>query len=116
PGRPTGSCTRPRPTGAPPAAPRGKAGGGLRRTPGDPGSPIPIPNRFQPDPEVLAEFGVRPDEPYSIVRFVSWQAVHDRQERGLSVKQKRHLIELLQRRGRGLISAEAPLTPHLAAP
>jgi predicted glycosyltransferase len=72
------------------------------------------PNRFQPDPAVLAEFGVRPDEPYSIVRFVSWQAVHDRQERGLSVKQKRHLIELLQRRGRVLISAEAPLTPDLA--
>jgi predicted glycosyltransferase len=45
---------------------------------------------------------------------VSWQAVHDRQERGLSVKQKRHLIELLQRRGRVLISAEAPLTPDLA--
>ena len=37
------------------------------------------PNRFQPDPAVLAAFGVSPDEPYSIVRFVSWQAVHDRQ-------------------------------------
>jgi predicted glycosyltransferase len=72
------------------------------------------PNRFQPDPAVLADFGVSPDEPYSIVRFVSWQAVHDRQERGLSAKQKRHLIEVLQRRGRVLISSEGPLAPDLA--
>ncbi len=72
------------------------------------------PNRFQPDPAVLADFGVSPDEPYSIVRFVSWQAVHDRQERGLSAKQKRHLIEVLQRRGRVIISSEGPLAPDLA--
>lgn len=72
------------------------------------------PNRFQPDPAALDAFGVSPDEPYSIVRFVSWQAVHDRRERGLSVKQKRHLVEVLQRRGRVLISSEAPLTDDLA--
>ncbi len=72
------------------------------------------PNRFQPDPTVLAEFGLSPGEPYSIVRFVSWQAVHDRRETGLSVKQKRHLVEVLQRRGRVLISSEGPLAPDLA--
>jgi uncharacterized protein len=72
------------------------------------------PNRFRPDPAVLAEFGVRPGESYSIIRFVSWQAVHDRRERGLSAKQKRHLIEVLQRRGRVLVSSEGPLTPDLA--
>jgi len=72
------------------------------------------PNRFRPDPAILADFGVNPDEPYSIVRFVSWQAVHDRQERGLTAKQKRHLVEVLQRRGRVLISSEEPLTPDLA--
>lgn len=72
------------------------------------------PSRFQPDAAVLAGFGLSPGEPYSIVRFVSWQAVHDRRERGLSAKQKRHLVEVLQRRGRVLISSEAPLTPDLA--
>jgi len=71
------------------------------------------PNRFQPDPAVLAEFGLRPGESYSIVRFVSWQAVHDRRERGLTAKQKRQLVEILQRRGRVLVSAEGPLTPDL---
>jgi hypothetical protein len=72
------------------------------------------PNRFHPDPAVLAEFGLGAAEPYSIVRFVSWQAVHDRKERGLSAKQKRHLVEVLQRRGRVLISSEGALPPDLA--
>lgn len=72
------------------------------------------PSRFQPDAAVLAGFGLSPGEPYSIVRFVSWQAVHDRRELGLSAKQKRHLVEVLQRRGRVLISSEAPLAPDLA--
>jgi uncharacterized protein len=72
------------------------------------------PNRFTPDPAVLNEFGLSPDEPYSIVRFVSWQAVHDGHERGLTVKQKTHLVELLQRRGRVLVSSEGPPPPELA--
>jgi uncharacterized protein len=72
------------------------------------------PNRFRPDPAVLSEFGVNPGDAYSIVRFVSWQAVHDRKERGLTVKQKRHLVEVLQRRGRVLVSSEGPPPPELA--
>ena len=72
------------------------------------------PNRFQPDPAVLGDCGIRPGEPYSIVRFVSWQAVHDRKERGLSAKQKLHLIEVLERHGRVLISSESPLEGRLA--
>src|SRR5215831_14202778 len=71
------------------------------------------PNRFQPDSSRLAHFGVTPGEPYSIVRFVSWQAVHDRHERGLTAKQKRQLIEVLEGQGRVLISSEAPLSPEL---
>lgn len=73
------------------------------------------PNRFQPDPARLAAFGVEPNESFSIVRFVSWQAVHDRRERGLTAEQKRHLIDLLQRNGRVLVSSEAPLPPDLRA-
>ncbi|MGH9231670.1 MAG: DUF354 domain-containing protein [Acidimicrobiales bacterium] len=72
------------------------------------------PNRFRPDPTKLAAFGVSPDEPYSIVRFVSWQAVHDRRERGLTAAQKRDLVEHLQGHGRVLVSSEAPLPPDLA--
>ncbi|MGZ6962989.1 MAG: DUF354 domain-containing protein [Acidimicrobiia bacterium] len=72
------------------------------------------PNRFQPDPGKLAAFGVSPDERYSIVRFVSWQAVHDRRETGFSGTQKRDLVAMLERHGRVLISSEAPLPDDLA--
>jgi uncharacterized protein len=72
------------------------------------------PNRFRPDPGKLAAFGVEPGEPFSIARFVSWQAVHDRRERGLTELQKRHLVELLQRHGRVFVSSESPLPADLS--
>jgi uncharacterized protein len=71
------------------------------------------PHRFTPDPERLAPFGVTRDGPYSILRFVSWQAVHDVTENQLTAGQKRRLIEVLERHGRVLISSEAPLPPDL---
>ena len=73
------------------------------------------PNRFQPDPAKLAGFGIEPDEEYTIVRFVSWQAVHDRNETGLTSEQKRDLVAKLQRHGRVLISSEAALPEDLSA-
>jgi hypothetical protein len=72
------------------------------------------PNRFQPDPARLAAFGLDADEPYSLVRFVSWQAVHDKREKGLTGEQKRALVETLQRHGRVLISSESALPAELA--
>jgi predicted glycosyltransferase len=72
------------------------------------------PRRFLPDPARLSQFGVSAGEPYSIVRFVSWQAVHDRRERGLTPRQKLQLTEVLGRGGRVLVSSEAPLPPELA--
>ena len=72
------------------------------------------PNRFQPDPARLAAFGLAPDEPFSLVRFVSWQAVHDKRETGLSGAQKRDLVEMLSRHGRVLISSEGALPGDLA--
>jgi uncharacterized protein len=72
------------------------------------------PNRFQPDPGRLAAFGLAPDEPYSLVRFVSWQAVHDKREIGLSGEQKRDLVDTLSQHGRVLISSEVALPADLA--
>ncbi len=73
------------------------------------------PNRFTPDPARLAAFGIAPGEPYAIVRFVSWQAVHDRRERGFTAAQKRDLVALLARQGKVLVSSEAPLPDDLRA-
>ena len=71
------------------------------------------PTRFIPDRRVLAAYGISADEPYSVIRFVSWQAVHDRREIGLTGDQKRNLVEQLRRHGRVLISSEAPLPADL---
>jgi len=73
------------------------------------------PNRFEPDPARLAAFGVSPSEPYTLVRFVSWQATHDKHERGLTAAQKQELVSLLGAYGRVLVSSEAPLPDHLKA-
>jgi predicted glycosyltransferase len=71
------------------------------------------PNRFAPDTGKLESFGLHVGEPYSLVRFVSWQAVHDRSERGLSIAQKREIVSLLEKHGRVLISAESDLPSDL---
>jgi uncharacterized protein len=72
------------------------------------------PDRFRPDPSKLASFGLLPGEPFSIVRFVSWQAIHDKGERALSAERKRELVGVLEGYGRVLVSSEAPLPPELA--
>jgi predicted glycosyltransferase len=72
------------------------------------------PMRFVPDPARLARFGVSEEELYSVVRFVSWEAVHDRRERGLTADEKREVVARLEAHGRVLISAERPLPPDLA--
>ncbi|MEA3502044.1 MAG: DUF354 domain-containing protein [Actinomycetota bacterium] len=71
------------------------------------------PDRFQPDPDVVAGAGIDPDSRYFIVRFVSWEASHDRGELALTSDQKRALIHQLANRGRVLISSEMPLPGDL---
>ena len=41
------------------------------------------PDRFQPDPGVLDELGFTSNEPYFVVRLVSWKASHDIGQRGV---------------------------------
>ena len=72
------------------------------------------PERFAPDPDRLASFGIEPGEPFSVMRFVSWQAVHDTREVGLTTAQKRELVDLLAETGRVVISSEAPPPNSLA--
>ncbi len=71
------------------------------------------PNRFTPDPEKLSAFGVSAAEPYYLVRFVYWKAIHDRTEIGLSLERKLEIVESLERHGRVLISSEGPLPDPL---
>lgn len=64
------------------------------------------PNRFTPDKQVLSEVGLRPSEPFFIVRFNAFKAHHDVGAKGLSMEGKRRLINLLSQHGRVFITSE----------
>jgi predicted glycosyltransferase len=53
------------------------------------------PNEFIPDPELVKGEGIDPDEPYAVVRFVRWDAVHDQGEKGFSAEDAIRLIQQL---------------------
>jgi uncharacterized protein len=71
------------------------------------------PNRFQPDPEVSRELGLKPGEPYFIMRFNVFKAHHDVGIKGLSLDQKLALIEILKPHGRVFVTTERNIEPEL---
>jgi predicted glycosyltransferase len=71
------------------------------------------PDRFTPDPSILAELGVRPGDRYFVVRLVAFGASHDRHEHGLDAGTQRELVARLQRHGTVFVSSESPLPPDL---
>ena len=71
------------------------------------------PQRFIPTEQRVKDAGIDPAEPYSVVRFVSWDASHDVGEIALTSDQKRELVARLAQCGRVLISSEKPLPPDL---
>lgn len=71
------------------------------------------PKRFKPNPAVLKMLGVNEGEKFFILRFVSWQAHHDRGLTGLSDEFKIRLVNLLLRYGKVLISSEKALPLEL---
>ena len=64
------------------------------------------PHRFVPDPSVLRDAGVEDGEPYFILRFNAFKAHHDIGAEGLSIENKRRLVERLQARGKVFITTE----------
>jgi uncharacterized protein len=73
------------------------------------------PARFALDATRLAAFGVTPGERYTVVRFVSWEAIHDITEKAIPLAHKRRLVDRLRRYGRVLISSEGPMPEDLEA-
>jgi len=69
------------------------------------------PNTFQPDASVLNDLGVGVNDPYIILRFVSWGAHHDIGERG--IQNKVEIVKQLETYGRVFISSEAKLGKDL---
>jgi predicted glycosyltransferase len=71
------------------------------------------PAYFTPDPAALEAEGLRPGEPFVIVRLVNWGASHDVGDYG--VRDLRAVIAALTPHGRIILSAEKPLPPDLQA-
>ena len=71
------------------------------------------PNRFARDPSVLRDAGLDTRERLYVVRFVSWEAAHDRGRSGMSSAEQDQVIGFLAKRGRVLVSVEGSLPSHL---
>lgn len=68
---------------------------------------------FQPDKEIVRQFGINPEEKYVIVRFVAWKASHDFGLNGLNEKEKYKFIKELSKYATVYITSEAPLSEEL---
>ncbi|MDD3877305.1 MAG: DUF354 domain-containing protein [Bacteroidales bacterium] len=67
------------------------------------------PNRFTPNHEVLKEIGLSVNDTFFVLRFVAWDASHDIGHKGISLENKRKLIEILKPHGKIIISSEKKL-------
>lgn len=72
------------------------------------------PGRFEPDPDRLRAAGVDPDDPYFVLRFVSWGAHHDVGQSGFSRAAQRELVSFLDQYGDVYISTEGALPSSFA--
>lgn len=66
------------------------------------------PNYFKPDPSVLSELGLNETEKYIVLRFNSFDAVHDFGKYGFSRANQVRLVKELGKYARVFISPESP--------
>ncbi|MEX0906264.1 MAG: DUF354 domain-containing protein [Balneolaceae bacterium] len=71
------------------------------------------PNHFTPDDSVLKLLDIRDKKPLTIVRFVSWEALHDKGHTGISREDKIYLVKRLSEISNVFISSEGTLPDEL---
>jgi len=71
------------------------------------------PKLFVPDTSILDYLGVKQNEKFVIVRFVSWDAHHDVGHKGLSPEFKKELVNEMSQHARVYITSEQKLPPDL---
>ncbi len=64
---------------------------------------------FKPKESIKKELGIRDNEEYVLLRFVSWNAHHDLGQTGIDINAKRRLIKLLKTKYKIFISSENEL-------
>jgi len=72
------------------------------------------PNRFTPDPAVLADAGLSAGDRYFVLRFNAFKAHHDKGAAGLSLEQKLRLVSFLEGYGKVIITTEKEIAPEFA--
>lgn len=70
------------------------------------------PNRFSPDKQVMSMAGMN-DEPFVVLRFVSWSASHDHKHKGISLENKLKAIKVFSKYAKVFISSENELPEEL---
>ena len=73
------------------------------------------PNHFRPDPSVLSKMNLSKGDVFFILRFVSWNAIHDVGQKRLSFEMKLKLIKELEKYGKVFISSETALPEDFEA-
>jgi uncharacterized protein len=71
------------------------------------------PEWFTPDISVRNQMGLMQEEPYVILRFVSWEATHDWARKPMATDFKRTIVSIVKDKYRLFISAEGYLPPDL---
>jgi hypothetical protein len=71
------------------------------------------PKYFKPNTEIRQELGIPKTEKLALVRFVAWEAFHDRHQTGLTIEFKMNLIKELSRHCKVIISSEKKLPDSL---
>jgi len=71
------------------------------------------PNHFTPDKAILKELNVQPKDKYVIVRFVSWNASHDKGHRGILFENKIKALRAFEKYAKVFISSEKELPQEL---
>jgi predicted glycosyltransferase len=67
------------------------------------------PNYFKPNPTVLDEIGLSKEDKFVIIRFVSWDAIHDAEHSGLTLETNREAVKEFGTYGEVFIRSESSL-------
>ncbi len=71
------------------------------------------PKRFRPDDSIFDLLGINKNEPYVVMRFVSWDAYHDKGLSGFTNINKFKAVKAFSNYARVFVSAEKELSPEL---
>lgn len=69
------------------------------------------PNYFKPNPNILFELGLSENDPYTVIRFVSWDASHDIGHSGIG--SKKSFVKMIEQYGSVFITSETELDSEL---